>query len=160
MAFIDTNARLVKLSVNVRRLRTVRSLTKSKSVLIVTPIGFNARKMGNAIYKEIRADGWPLCPQCEEDELYSALMLAYDGKGEPPSLEKCLANEMCCYLCDWSSNLVFPACFNCGKLFEADEWRSPAGKQYIHCLSCRGLLKTNRIREEVARMDWPDVIQF
>ena len=54
-------------------------------------------------YKEFRADGWPYCPVCEEDELYSCVMLAYRGQGERPTIEECIAGEMACYLCGWNS---------------------------------------------------------
>lgn len=54
-------------------------------------------------YTHFRADGWPLCPQCDEDELYSHLMLVWDGTGERPSVEECLHKGMTCYLCHWSS---------------------------------------------------------
>lgn len=59
--------------------------------------------MAQSIYKEFRADGWPLCPQCEEDELYSLKMMVYVGKGEKPTLADCLSGEMRCYRCNWSS---------------------------------------------------------
>lgn len=55
------------------------------------------------VFKESRADGWPFCPVCEEDELYSLRMLNYHGQGEKPSLADCLAGEMRCYRCAWSS---------------------------------------------------------
>jgi predicted amidophosphoribosyltransferase len=48
-----------------------------------------------------RADGWPLCPCCGEDELYSRLH--WDGQGEHPSLEKYLAAGMGCYRCRWNN---------------------------------------------------------
>ena len=57
-------------------------------------------------YKEFRADGWPLCPCCGGDELYSMAMMKYAGqglRGEKPTLQKCLDGEMHCYECDWTS---------------------------------------------------------
>lgn len=57
-------------------------------------------------YKEYRKDGWPLCPQCGDDELYSKEMLAWTGKGERPTLEQCVAGEMACYKCNWHSWLA------------------------------------------------------
>lgn len=57
----------------------------------------------NQPYKEFRADGWPLCPRCEEDELYSLKMLNYFGDSKAPSLQACLEGEMRCYRCAWSS---------------------------------------------------------
>jgi hypothetical protein len=58
--------------------------------------------MADSPYKEFRADGWPLCPVCEEDELYSHLMLGWT-KDEPPSVAECIATGMACYRCGWDS---------------------------------------------------------
>ena len=55
------------------------------------------------MFKEFTEAGWPLCPVCEEDELYSILMLNYHGEGERPSISQCLAGEMRCYRCNWTS---------------------------------------------------------
>ena len=49
--------------------------------------------MGNFI----RADGWPLCPVCEEDELYS--LLNWNGQGAKPPMAEYIRAGMCCYLC-------------------------------------------------------------
>ena len=52
----------------------------------------------SGLYTEFRRDGWPFCPRCEDDELYSLLMLDYHGlpgQGEPPTLAECLAGPMC-----------------------------------------------------------------
>ena len=59
--------------------------------------------MSESPYKEFRADGWPLCPSCGEDELWSAAMLHWMGDGPRPTLEACLAGDMTCYRCNWSS---------------------------------------------------------
>lgn len=50
-------------------------------------------------YREKRSDGWPLCPGCGEDELYS---LIWRG-GPKPSLSEFLASRLRCYLCGWDS---------------------------------------------------------
>lgn len=55
------------------------------------------------LYKEFRSDGFPLCPVCEEDKLYSGVMMAWMGTGERPTIEQCIAGEMTCYQCNWSS---------------------------------------------------------
>lgn len=55
--------------------------------------------------QEYRQDGWPYCPCCEEDELYSLLMIGYDGKGEQPTLEDCFKDEFRCYRCNWSGRI-------------------------------------------------------
>lgn len=54
-------------------------------------------------YKEFRQDGWPLCPRCHEDELYSNVMMAWNGEGERPTVQDCIAAEMGCYRCGWNS---------------------------------------------------------
>lgn len=47
---------------------------------------------------EYRADGWPLCPCCGEDELWSPLIWL----DERPSIEDFIAAGLRCYLCGWS----------------------------------------------------------
>ena len=54
----------------------------------------------NAI-KEYRADGWPLCPCCGEDELWSRLQ--WDGLTERPPLSEWIAVGLSCYYCGWSN---------------------------------------------------------
>lgn len=49
---------------------------------------------------EYRADGWPLCPFCEEDELWSPLR--WDGEGERPPIAAYIAAGLRCYLCGWT----------------------------------------------------------
>ncbi len=45
-------------------------------------------------YIEHRADGWPLCPQCEHDELYSL--------ADPPTIETIEG----CYACNWKPRRI------------------------------------------------------
>jgi hypothetical protein len=52
-------------------------------------------------YWEKRADGWPFCPRCGEDELWSGL--AWDGKGERPSMKAYIMAGLTCYKCNWKS---------------------------------------------------------
>ena len=52
-----------------------------------------------------RADGWPLCPVCEEDELYS--MFNWDGRGEKPPMEAWLDDGLKCYLCGSEFSRVY-----------------------------------------------------
>lgn len=47
-----------------------------------------------------RADGWPLCPICEEDELWSPLI--WDGEGEQPSVAAYIAAGLRCYRCGYA----------------------------------------------------------
>ena len=43
------------------------------------------------VYREFRDDGWPLCPQCGEDELWSP--------ASPATIETISG----CYRCDWKA---------------------------------------------------------
>jgi hypothetical protein len=54
----------------------------------------------NETIHEWRADGWPLCPRCGEDELYS--LLHWDGKGQKPPMSEWLNAGLRCYYCHWS----------------------------------------------------------
>jgi hypothetical protein len=49
------------------------------------------------VFTHYRKDGWPKCPRCGEDELYS--LLHWDGAGERPPLEAYLCAGVKCYLC-------------------------------------------------------------
>jgi hypothetical protein len=50
---------------------------------------------------ERRPDGWPLCPVCGTDEVYSRLN--WDGQGERPPLQQYIDAGLACYACNWSS---------------------------------------------------------
>ena len=59
-----------------------------------------------------RADGWPLCPQCGEDELWSRVPGHQVHVGEPipepgsaELLELCFREPFICYACNWSGRL-------------------------------------------------------
>jgi len=120
-------------------------------------------------YKEFRKDGWPLCPRCGEDELYSFLMLGWT-KPEPPSIEECMATGMRCYRCSWEHTpktvpqnvwRLYPNCWRCSQPFDL----SPGEPQFIYCPSCREAIRDEREREwagmfrdEVAEMGWPEVV--
>lgn len=60
-------------------------------------------RKGRARFAEFRPDGWPLCPTCGEDELYSGLMFRWDGEGERPTVDECLAQDFGCYCCGWAT---------------------------------------------------------
>lgn len=49
---------------------------------------------------EYRADGWPLCPNCGEDELWSPLIP--DPIDSKPSIADYIAAGLRCYLCGWT----------------------------------------------------------
>lgn len=66
------------------------------------------------IYTEFRKDGWPLCPNCGEDELWSLYVPPLDGEPQalhvPPikdaeapvtMLEKYIAEIVGCLSCNW-----------------------------------------------------------
>lgn len=50
-------------------------------------------------FTRYRPDGWPLCPQCGEDELWSPL--EWLGEESRPPLEEWIAAGMQCYRCGW-----------------------------------------------------------
>lgn len=62
-------------------------------------------EIGKAQYKEFRKDGWPFCPNCEEDELYSLLSNWENGKQIAPelTLDDYINGGLQCYRCQWKS---------------------------------------------------------
>lgn len=116
--------------------------------------------MPGSPFKKFRRDGWPLCPQCGEDELYSYLMLTWT-EPEPPSIQDCMDAGMACYRCSWKSegrNVFGGKCFRCARFFS-----QPRGeKDFIYCCECRITIREEsereRVRNEVGRMEWPDVV--
>jgi hypothetical protein len=46
-----------------------------------------------------RADGWPLCPQCGEDELWSPYY--WEGTGVQPPIQTYIDAGLTCYQCHW-----------------------------------------------------------
>lgn len=63
--------------------------------------------MAESPYKEFRKDGWPLCPQCGEDELYSHLMLGWTDPDSKPTVQECIDTGMKCYRCSWDSDTAW-----------------------------------------------------
>ena len=60
-------------------------------------------------FTEFRKDGWPLCPQCGEDELYSVYLFMPHGidrqaKGEQIELDELLRYPFRCYYCGWRND--------------------------------------------------------
>ncbi len=53
------------------------------------------------MYTEFRNDGWPLCPRCGEDELFT-LALWPDWQVSTPPLAWCVARIDGCYRCAWA----------------------------------------------------------
>lgn len=47
-----------------------------------------------ALFREFRKDGWPLCPRCEEDELWSSVAIAAT---RTVTLEECWNGDFTCY---------------------------------------------------------------
>jgi hypothetical protein len=111
-------------------------------------------------FTEFRADGWPFCPRCGEDELYSHLMLGWT-RDEPPPVKDCIDSGMKCYRCNWEHvgrNVFGGRCWECKEYFPQPEGE----KDYVYCPRCRPTVKTNaqaeRIHNEVGAMRWPDFI--
>jgi hypothetical protein len=52
-------------------------------------------------FYKTRADGWPLCPVCGDDELWSHLN--WNGMGERPPLEAYIDAGLTCYACNYDS---------------------------------------------------------
>lgn len=50
-------------------------------------------------HTETRKDGWPLCPCCGEDELWSPF--AWNGEGERPPIQAWIDAGLRCYACHW-----------------------------------------------------------
>lgn len=55
---------------------------------------------------EHRADGWPLCPRCGNDELFST-MPPIEFIGEPP-LSRFFGYRFSCYWCRWTGWIEWP----------------------------------------------------
>lgn len=51
--------------------------------------------------KEYRKDGWPLCPYCGEDELWSPLIP--EPIDSHPPVADYIAAGLSCYRCGWSN---------------------------------------------------------
>ncbi len=49
------------------------------------------------IFAEFRSDGFPLCPRCGEDELWSSLMWTDDSN--KPTLDQLIKHGLSCYSC-------------------------------------------------------------
>jgi hypothetical protein len=57
-------------------------------------------------FTEFRKDGWPLCPRCGEDELYSRYLPDPPALDEQPQdilLRLYLSTGVKCYRCQWES---------------------------------------------------------
>ncbi len=58
---------------------------------------------GENPFVEFRKDGWPLCPNCKEDELWCPGSTEfYMESGRNPTIEECIKMGLGCYWCrDW-----------------------------------------------------------
>lgn len=56
-----------------------------------------------------REDGWPLCPNCGEDELYSRFN--WNGEGERPPIQEWIDAGLACYNCAWTNVKPLPLSF-------------------------------------------------
>ena len=55
-----------------------------------------------------RDDGFPRCPSCGEDELFSVAMMRWTGDGPRPTLAEVFDHEFRCYLCRWAGYVFGP----------------------------------------------------
>jgi hypothetical protein len=55
----------------------------------------------SVVYTETRADGWPICPCCGEDELWSGF--TWDGLTDRPPMQAWIDHGLRCYKCGWDS---------------------------------------------------------
>lgn len=60
-------------------------------------------------FTEHRKDGWPLCPRCGDDELYSVFLMSMNAhirqeKGEEIKMDEILRHPFGCYNCGWSND--------------------------------------------------------
>lgn len=60
-----------------------------------------------AVRYEYRADGWPLCPNCGEDEMYS-LHFSETRRNIPPTLGEYLSRPLRCYACAFEADVPMP----------------------------------------------------
>ncbi len=55
---------------------------------------------GKSPFVEFRKDGWPLCPNCEEDELWCpGVDRFYLESKRMPTIKECIKMGLGCYLC-------------------------------------------------------------
>lgn len=54
---------------------------------------------------DFRPDGFPLCPRCEGDELYSDVMMVWDAKTPRPTMEEVSVGSFGCYWCSWKGHV-------------------------------------------------------
>lgn len=52
-----------------------------------------------SVYTEFRKDGWPLCPNCGEDELWCGSVEFQMHHKRPPTIEECISMGLRCYYC-------------------------------------------------------------
>jgi hypothetical protein len=52
-------------------------------------------------FTQWRPDGWPLCPHCGKDELWSDFW--WDGTGVKPPVQRYIDAGLTCYRCGWQS---------------------------------------------------------
>lgn len=88
------------------------------------------------LFKEFRSDGWPYCPRCEEDELYSVYLMTSHGiereiRGEVIFMTELLKYPFRCYACNWRNDegepLAALIAITCAKPAPADGARGGDG---------------------------------
>jgi len=68
------------------------------------PRNYPENKMNPKRFDKYRKDGWPLCPKCGEDELFSALCMVVTKDMKQPNLLDCLCAGFGCHKCGWSDD--------------------------------------------------------
>lgn len=58
---------------------------------------FKLKKAEIKVYRD--GDGWPICPGCGQDELWSRL--SWNGEGERPPVTAYIEAGLSCYACGW-----------------------------------------------------------
>ena len=92
------------------RLKQDRSGREEAKRLDVDMIAFNYLETGRGEilgqFTEFRKDGWPFCPRCGNEELYSYAGMAYSGQGPRPTLAEDFFSGFGCYYCGWKTTYV------------------------------------------------------
>lgn len=61
--------------------------------------------MVEKLFLAMRPDGWPLCPQCGKNELWSPLY--WDLVSAAPTMEDYRKAGLICYACHWQNKDYF-----------------------------------------------------
>jgi hypothetical protein len=81
-------------------------------------------------YERFRDNGWPLCPNCDEDELWcpGSVQFHHDN-GRPPTLAECLAMGLACYNCQQQ---IPGSTHRFWRVVEHDVWDEWQGQEILY----------------------------